>query len=150
VDVAHNLFGMELTPRFFDAYVAAGISACLMLHDSETDVTEINDEVVNIPNHVSCPVNMRPIDLTRLGQNCLPCPKKNLVNIAREETKNHMANSFLKGEYNMIFTSYVISENDDENDLLMTSTSVNEQDDKVRYHATPLTKEIILAAIGWL
>ncbi|MFM6170978.1 MAG: hypothetical protein ACKPB4_02345 [Sphaerospermopsis kisseleviana] len=62
-----------------------------------------------------------------------------------------MANSFLKGEYNMIFTSYKIRENDDENDdLVMTSTSVNEQDDKIRYYATPLTKEIILAAIEWI
>jgi hypothetical protein len=85
-----------MTYQSFDMSVAAGLSPCLMLHHSKTDVTEINNEVVNIPYHVSCSVNMRPIDLTRLGENCLPCPKQNLVNKARQETKNHMANSFLK------------------------------------------------------
>ena len=133
-----------MTYQFSDISVAAGISACLLLHHSKNDVTEINNEVVNIPNHVSCSVNMRPIELTRLGQNCLR-PKKSLVNRAREE-----GNTFLIGDYNIIFTSYKISENEDKNDLVMTSTLDNEQNDKIRYHATPLTKKIILAAIGWI
>jgi hypothetical protein len=129
--------------NFFYARVAAGISPCLMLHHGNFSSVELSDEV-SLPHHVSCPVNMRKLDPTRLGVNCIA--PGSMV----EEVRNP---SFLSGTYHMIVTSYETTTTNNYDAPVMKSTwnvLDDEIGDTICHHATPLKKSVIQEGIQWI
>ena len=136
----------HLPSMSFQLHMSAGAAPCLMLHNDD----DLND-VAKIPQHVALPVNIRKVDTLTLGENCVERDDI-LVNKLRKDKKDPsiLTNG---GQYCFIFTSYNCYENSyDENptpstNTVMHSTSTEEVS---HFHATELTKEIIIQGIKWL
>jgi hypothetical protein len=134
---------VDLTLPSKEVQIKAGAYPCLLYH--RTDVLE---QRAKIPEHMSCPVNMRMVDITRLGHNNLST-QKNLVYLLREENLATNPSTMLSagGAYHVVFTSY--DETNSSTPVAMHSTTSSLETETISACATHLTLEIITNAIKW-
>ena len=131
-----------MNPESIEIEIEAWLCPCLTLHHyADLDFTR--------PITLACPVNMRPLSLTRLGHNCTnPDNAENLLYQMRREKKNSIP-TCLSGGFILVFTSY-------SNDTTTTKNNVMVPIDRIEQPvtsftaATELTNAILLDAIKWL
>jgi len=122
--------------------VEAWLCPCLTLHHCTDD----RDTVP--PITLSCPVNMRPLSLTRLGHNCTNTEKAdNLLYQMRVEKRNSVP-TCLSGDFCLAFTSYSSDESTTKN--VMVPIDHIDRPCIISMAASGLTVEILSGAINWL
>lgn len=123
--------------------VEAWLCPCLTLHHHRND-----DPDTAPPITLSCPVNMRPLSLTRLGHNCTNTVKAdNLLYQMRMEKRNSVP-TCLSGDFCLAFTSYSSDESTTKN--VMVPIDHIYRPWIISMGASGLTVEILRCAINWL
>lgn len=120
--------------------VFAQVIPCLFFH--------VGEEIpLGVPNIHSCGVNMRNLEICRLG---VQCKDKNTNLVHQLRCGDIAAKVALGGIIVVVMTSFEkINTNNDSESFVMRSISQH-KDKSTIYHATPLTIEILMKAMKWL
>jgi hypothetical protein len=90
-----------------------------MLHQNDN----LQDKA-KIPDYCACPVNVRKVNTTLLGEKCIK-DNKGLVNLLRKEKKDTSPSILTTGGiFNFIFTSYDVTS---ENPCAVMHSTLNEE-----------------------